>query len=73
MKISTRARFKPMLVLLFVLPLLLSFSTNTPHDTLVKLNEEFLGGRLNQEIEQGITGKDRDAAVEWAKIRFGRA
>jgi len=43
------------------------------HDTLVKLNEEFFGGRLDREIEQGIAGKDRDTAVEWAKNRFGRA
>ncbi|MEK7757175.1 MAG: hypothetical protein AAB385_08175, partial [Planctomycetota bacterium] len=43
------------------------------HDTLVKLNEEFFGVRLDREIEQGIAGKDRDAAIEWAKNRFGRA
>jgi len=41
------------------------------HDTLVKLNEEFFDGRLNREIEQGIAGKERDAAVEWARNRFG--
>ncbi|MEK7836427.1 MAG: UvrD-helicase domain-containing protein, partial [candidate division NC10 bacterium] len=40
------------------------------HDTLVKLNEEFFGVRLDREIEQGIAGKDRDAAIEWAKNRM---
>jgi preprotein translocase subunit SecA len=43
------------------------------HETMVKLNEEFLNGRIDREIEQGIAGKEHDAAIEWAKNRFGRA
>ena len=40
---------------------------------LVALNEEFLNGRLEKEIDENIAGKDREAAIAWAKERFGRA
>ena len=41
--------------------------------SLVKLSEESFSGRLDKEIEENIAGKDADAAVEWAKQRFGLA
>ncbi len=47
--------------------------TRELRDTLVKLNEEFLGGKLEEEVDENIAGKEREVAVEWAKERFGRA
>jgi preprotein translocase subunit SecA len=40
---------------------------------LTALNEEFLNGRLEGEIDANIAGKTPDEAVDWAKERFGRA
>ncbi|MEK6797790.1 MAG: SEC-C metal-binding domain-containing protein [Planctomycetota bacterium] len=40
---------------------------------LVSLNEEFLDGRLEREVDEHIAGKVPESAVAWAKERFGRA
>ncbi len=42
-------------------------------DTLVALNREFAEGGLEHQIDEGIAGKEHEAAVEWAKTRFGPA
>ena len=42
-------------------------------EMMIALNREFLSGRLEKEIDAGIGGKDREAALEWARKRFGRA
>jgi preprotein translocase subunit SecA len=42
-------------------------------ERLVALNREYSEGRLEQEIDQSIAGKDEAAAVEWAQRRFGPA
>jgi len=42
-------------------------------ELMVALNREFLDGRLEREIDAELAGKDREAALEWAKTRFGRA
>jgi preprotein translocase subunit SecA len=43
------------------------------HDTLVTLSREFRNGRLERELDQAISGKDRETAVAWAKGRFAHA
>ncbi|MBI1825290.1 MAG: SEC-C domain-containing protein [Planctomycetes bacterium] len=40
---------------------------------LLDLAREFLDGRLDKEIDAAIAGNERDAAIEWAKQRMGRA
>ncbi|UCE60435.1 MAG: SEC-C domain-containing protein [Phycisphaerales bacterium] len=42
-------------------------------DTLLKLNESYWNGKLAEEVDANIKGKDRKAAVEWARSRFGPA
>ena len=42
-------------------------------DRLLDLSRKFFGGALEREVERSITGKDRAAAGEWAKSRFGPA
>jgi len=48
-------------------------SVSEIHDTLLKLQKEFLDSRLAEEIDRNIAGKGREAAIEWGKKRFGRA
>jgi preprotein translocase subunit SecA len=48
-------------------------STEAVRDRLVSVSREFFNGRLEQEIEASIRGKEREAAVDWAKRRFGWA
>ncbi|UCC30855.1 MAG: SEC-C domain-containing protein, partial [Phycisphaerales bacterium] len=48
----------------------------SPHElreTLTSLSREFSNGPLEQEIDRNISGKEREAAVEWAKKRFAPA
>ena len=41
---------------------------------LLTINEEFVTDeRLGKEIKENVTGKDREAQIEWGKKRFGRA
>ncbi len=40
---------------------------------MVALNREFVEGRLEKEVETAIAGLDREAAIEWARTRIGRA
>ncbi len=48
-------------------------SVDTLREMLTSLSREFSNGRLEQEIDENIAGKDREAAVKWAKERFGPA
>ncbi|MBU0716836.1 MAG: hypothetical protein KJ749_01185, partial [Planctomycetes bacterium] len=43
------------------------------HGELVEVNRSFFDGRLEEEIDRNLAGKDREAAVAWAKERFGSA
>ena len=43
------------------------------HEKLLGLSREFLNGRLEQEMNEHLAAKDREAAAVWAKQRFGRA
>ncbi|MHC4697932.1 MAG: preprotein translocase subunit SecA [Planctomycetota bacterium] len=42
-------------------------------ETLLELNRSFSNGRLAEEVDHNIRGKDREASIEWAKQRFGPA
>jgi preprotein translocase subunit SecA len=48
-------------------------SVKEVHDQLLRLSQEFLEGGLEREIDSQIGGREPDAAVTWAKDRFGRA
>ena len=41
--------------------------------SLLQLNREFFNGRLEEEIDRRISETDREAVIEWARERFGRA
>jgi len=43
------------------------------HDRLLELSREFANGRLVEQIDRNIQGKDREQVVAWARKRFGRA
>ncbi len=42
-------------------------------ETLLEINESFFNGRLAEEVELNTQGKEREAAIEWARERFGPA
>ncbi len=42
-------------------------------DKLFELNESFFNGKLEEEIDAGLSGKTPEEAVNWAHERFGRA
>ena len=41
--------------------------------SLLQLNREYFNGRLEEEIDRHISETDREAVIEWARERFGRA
>ncbi len=44
------------------------------YEELVAINKEYsVGGKMDEQIRQGIAGKDDQQAIDWVKTRVGRA